>query len=120
MDELQCVIFAPKLLICIKLWIQSINGKKKCVLELSPLYYRAQHKPEAAVVRSRDRKVPGSKPNSTEDPPGPLLVKSYVGGQTCSHWCSEEVWREGHLTAVQNDEVRPKIALVSLRNGTLI
>ncbi|GBL83396.1 hypothetical protein AVEN_110700-1 [Araneus ventricosus] len=59
---------------------------------------------------------------------GLLYVKSYVGEQTSSRWCGAEVWRRGcqlrcrprHLTEVQNYEVRPKIALVLLQNGTLI
>ncbi|GBL94220.1 hypothetical protein AVEN_163535-2-1, partial [Araneus ventricosus] len=34
-------------------------------------------------------------------------------GEGCQLWCPLH-----HLTAVQNDEVRPKIALVLLRNGT--
>ncbi|GBM08990.1 hypothetical protein AVEN_229031-1 [Araneus ventricosus] len=51
------------------------------------------------VVRSRlwGQKVPGSKPDSTEDPCvlGLFHVKSYVGGQMSSRWCGVEVWRGG-------------------------
>ncbi|GBM15914.1 hypothetical protein AVEN_131123-1 [Araneus ventricosus] len=50
---------------------------------------------------------------------GLLHVKSYVGDQTSSRWCDAEVWTGGgrprHLTAVQNYEVRPQIALVLLQ-----
>ncbi|GBM83086.1 hypothetical protein AVEN_73085-1 [Araneus ventricosus] len=47
-----------------------------------------------ARFRLRARSVPGSKPDFTEDPcMGPLHIKSYVGDQTSSHWCSVDVWR---------------------------
>ncbi|GBN87709.1 hypothetical protein AVEN_131809-1 [Araneus ventricosus] len=81
------------------------------------------------VVRSRlwGRRAPGSRPDSTEDPPcmGPVARQIVRSGQTSSRWCGVEVWRGGcqlrcrprHLTAVQNYEVRPKIALVLLQNG---
>ncbi|GBL75310.1 hypothetical protein AVEN_194527-1 [Araneus ventricosus] len=53
-------------------------------------------------------------------------VKSYVVGQTFSRWCGTAIWRgwfdvkcrPRHLTTVQNYEVRPKIALLFLQNGT--
>ncbi|GBN64508.1 hypothetical protein AVEN_114426-1 [Araneus ventricosus] len=84
------------------------------------------------VVRFRlwGRRVPGPRPDSTEDPPcmGPAARQIIRSGQTSSRWCGVEVWRGGcqlrcrprHLTEVQNYEVRPKIALVLLQNGTLI
>ncbi|GBM28137.1 hypothetical protein AVEN_224194-1 [Araneus ventricosus] len=84
------------------------------------------------VVRSRPwgRRAPGSRPDSTEDPPcmGPAARYIIRSGQTSSRWCGVEVRRGGcqlrcrprHLTEVQNYEVRPKIALVLLQNGTLI
>ncbi|GBO24807.1 hypothetical protein AVEN_180117-1 [Araneus ventricosus] len=53
---------------------------------------------------------------------------SYIVPPGSPRWCGVEVWRGGcqlrcrprHLTEVQNYEVRPKIALVLLQNGTLI
>ncbi|GBM07910.1 hypothetical protein AVEN_102374-1, partial [Araneus ventricosus] len=47
-------------------------------------------------------------------------------GQTPSRWCGAEVWRgvcqirrrPRHVTAVQNEEVSPKIAFMLLQNGT--
>ncbi|GBM82901.1 hypothetical protein AVEN_230468-1 [Araneus ventricosus] len=81
------------------------------------------------VVRSRlwGHRPPGSKPASTKDLPcmGLLHAKSYVEakrlpvgvawklGEGCQRRCR-------HLTVVQNYEVRPKIALVLFKNGTLI
>ncbi|GBN30130.1 hypothetical protein AVEN_185316-1 [Araneus ventricosus] len=66
-------------------------------------------------------RAPGSKPDSTEDPPcmGPVV-------RQILRWRGVEAWRGGchlrcrHLTLVQNHEVRPKIALVLLQSGTLI
>ncbi|GBO39497.1 hypothetical protein AVEN_32258-1 [Araneus ventricosus] len=84
------------------------------------------------VVSSRPwgRRAPGSKPDSTEDPScmGPAarqIIRSY---QTPPRWCGVEAWRGGcqlmrrprHLTAAQIYEVRPKIPLVLLQNGTLM
>ncbi|GBM78526.1 hypothetical protein AVEN_260452-1 [Araneus ventricosus] len=78
------------------------------------------------VVRSRlwGRRAPGSKPDSTEDPPCIEPVARYIirSCQTPSRWCGVEVWRgrgqlrcrPRHLTAVQNDEVCPKTAPVLL------
>ncbi|GBN18088.1 hypothetical protein AVEN_182766-1 [Araneus ventricosus] len=76
------------------------------------------------------RRVPGSKPDSTEDPPctGPAARYIIRSGQTPSRWCGVEAWRGGcqlrrrprHMTEVQNYNVRLKIALVLLQNGTLI
>ncbi|GBN23758.1 hypothetical protein AVEN_25709-1 [Araneus ventricosus] len=45
--------------------------------------------------RPGSRRVPGSKPDSTEDPSfiSLLHVKSYGGDQTSSRWCGAEVWR---------------------------
>ncbi|GBN36750.1 hypothetical protein AVEN_29507-1 [Araneus ventricosus] len=70
------------------------------------------------------------RPDSTEDPPcmGPAARQIIRSGQTSSRWCGVEAWRRGcqlrcrprHLSAFQNYEVRPKIALVLLQNGTLI
>ncbi|GBM92543.1 hypothetical protein AVEN_272838-1, partial [Araneus ventricosus] len=45
-----------------------------------------------------------------------------------ARWCGEEVRRWGcqirchphHLAVIQNDEIRPKIVLVLLQNGTLM
>ncbi|GBM66922.1 hypothetical protein AVEN_199898-1 [Araneus ventricosus] len=84
------------------------------------------------VVGSRlwGRRAPGSKPDSTENPPcmGPASRQIIRSSQMSSRWCSMEDWRRGcqlgcrphHLTVVKNYEVRPTIALVLLRNGTLI
>ncbi|GBO37056.1 hypothetical protein AVEN_178108-1 [Araneus ventricosus] len=75
------------------------------------------------VVRCqpRSRRFLGSKPDSAEDPSciGPVVVKSYLGGQTSSRWCGVESFdkvyqlrcRPCHLmTVVQNDEIYPKVA----------
>ncbi|GBM92883.1 hypothetical protein AVEN_205215-1 [Araneus ventricosus] len=96
-----------------------------CTRTLRTHYYRGRG---GLVVRSRprDRRAPGSKPDSTEDPPymGPTTRQIILSVQTPFRWCGAEVWRcqlrcrPRHLTAVQNDEVRPKIALVLLQNGT--
>ncbi|GBO22527.1 hypothetical protein AVEN_188117-1 [Araneus ventricosus] len=65
------------------------------------------------VARSRppDRRVAGSNPDSTEDPPcmGPAAPQIIRSGQTSSHWCGAEIWRcrPRHLTVAQNYEVRP-------------
>ncbi|GBL96376.1 hypothetical protein AVEN_43698-1 [Araneus ventricosus] len=83
------------------------------------------------VVRSRPRgrRVPGSKSDSSEDPPlmGSLHGKLYVVakcrpvgvvrkfGEGCQLRC-----RPRHLTEFENYKVSPKIALVFLQNGTLI
>ncbi|GBN91413.1 hypothetical protein AVEN_92688-1 [Araneus ventricosus] len=49
------------------------------------------------VVRSRprDRRVAGSTPDSTEDPPcmGPVVRYVIRSGQTSSGWWGAEVWR---------------------------
>ncbi|GBO25626.1 hypothetical protein AVEN_170732-1 [Araneus ventricosus] len=76
------------------------------------------------------RKAPGPRPDSTEDPPcmGPAARQTIRSGQTPPRWRGVEARRGGrqprcrprHLTKVQNYEVRPKIALVLLQNGTLI
>ncbi|GBN16142.1 hypothetical protein AVEN_22442-1 [Araneus ventricosus] len=56
------------------------------------------------VVRSRfwGRRVPGSRPDSTEDPPcmGPVVRQIIRSGQTSSRWCSVEVWRGGASSGV--------------------
>ncbi|GBL84321.1 hypothetical protein AVEN_118687-1 [Araneus ventricosus] len=81
--------------------------------------------------RLRNRRIPGSKPNPTEDLSckGLLHVKSYVVAKRPPMWsgslersASSSVFkcRPRRLTAVQNYEIRPKIALVLLQNGTLI
>ncbi|GBM03515.1 hypothetical protein AVEN_95408-1 [Araneus ventricosus] len=84
------------------------------------------------VARPRPwgRRAPCSRPDSTEDPPcmGPVARQIIRSGQISSRWCGVEAWRGGcqfsrrprHLTLVQNYEVRLKIALVLLQNGTLI
>ncbi|GBM96442.1 hypothetical protein AVEN_246540-1 [Araneus ventricosus] len=71
-------------------------------------------------------RVPGSKPDSTEDPPcmGPAkcqVIAVVASKRQLLVW--REAWREGasqvssrHLTAVQNCEVRPKITRVVKRN----
>ncbi|GBO46702.1 hypothetical protein AVEN_95959-1 [Araneus ventricosus] len=76
------------------------------------------------------RRVPDTKPDSTEDPLciGPVARQIIRSGQTSSRWCGVEACSGGyqlrcrprHLTAVQNYEVRPKIAFVLLQNETLI
>ncbi|GBN73996.1 hypothetical protein AVEN_193517-1, partial [Araneus ventricosus] len=75
-------------------------------------------------IPTSNRMVAGSKPDSAEDPPcmGPAARKIIRSGRMPSRLCSAEVWRGGprHLTAVQNDDVRPKIPLLLLQNGTLI
>ncbi|GBM58564.1 hypothetical protein AVEN_74802-1 [Araneus ventricosus] len=49
------------------------------------------------VVRSRfwGRRVPGSKPDSTEDPPymKPVACQIIRSGQPPSRWCDVEGWR---------------------------
>ncbi|GBM01976.1 hypothetical protein AVEN_269576-1 [Araneus ventricosus] len=80
------------------------------------------------VVRSQplDRRVPGLKPNSTEEPPckrvwytlnpwGPNVLPLVWCGSLesgCQLKCCPF-----HLTVVQNYEIRPKIALVLLQTG---
>ncbi|GBM93021.1 hypothetical protein AVEN_219835-1 [Araneus ventricosus] len=70
----------------------------------------------------------GSKPDSTEDPcMGLLHTQSYVVAKRPPVGVA---WKFGegvpaqcrprHLTVFQNYEVRPKVALVLLQNGTLI
>ncbi|GBM47448.1 hypothetical protein AVEN_6131-1 [Araneus ventricosus] len=56
------------------------------------------------VVRSRlwGRRVPGSKPDSTEDPPcmGPAAHAKHISsGQTSSRWCGVEAWRGGDASS---------------------
>ncbi|GBO13610.1 hypothetical protein AVEN_62910-1 [Araneus ventricosus] len=71
-------------------------------------------------------RVPVSKPDSLRSAVyvGPVYLKSDVLGQPSSSWCGEAVWRgrsqfrSCHLRAVQNYEVRPKIAFELLQNGT--
>ncbi|GBL74700.1 hypothetical protein AVEN_243582-1 [Araneus ventricosus] len=83
------------------------------------------------VVRCRlwGWSIPGSKPDSTEQPPctGPLArqiirresnVLSLVWCGSLERWCQLRC-RPRHLTVVQNYDVRPKIALVLLQSGTL-
>ncbi|GBN96818.1 hypothetical protein AVEN_243057-1 [Araneus ventricosus] len=82
------------------------------------------------VVKSRlsGRRVPGSKPDSSDDPPcmGSAALKIIRSGQTPSRRCGLKARRGGyqprcrHLTAVRNYEVRPKIAIVVLQSGALI
>ncbi|GBN29884.1 hypothetical protein AVEN_178989-1 [Araneus ventricosus] len=78
-------------------------------------------------ARLRGRRVPGSKPDSTEDPPciGPVEreiirrgpnVLPLVWFGSLERGCQLRC-RPRHLTEIQNDEVRPKIALVLLQNG---
>ncbi|GBM85668.1 hypothetical protein AVEN_55187-1 [Araneus ventricosus] len=55
------------------------------------------------MVRYRfwGRRIPSSKPDSTEDPSSiRLYIESYVGGQTSSRWCGVEVWRGGASSGV--------------------
>ncbi|GBL72228.1 hypothetical protein AVEN_115200-1 [Araneus ventricosus] len=86
------------------------------------------------VVRFRilGRRVPVSEPNSTEDPPrmgscyGCMLNHTVVAKRPPVGVVRK--FGEGlparvsprHLTAVKNDEVRPKIDLVFFQKGTLI
>ncbi|GBL89613.1 hypothetical protein AVEN_173910-1, partial [Araneus ventricosus] len=90
---------------------------------------RGQNGRDGLLVKNRNwgRRVPGSKPNSTEVSPfmGPLHVKSYVIAKRPT---TDVVWKFGkgdpalrHLTVVQNDEgPSHKIALALLQNGALI
>ncbi|GBO20905.1 hypothetical protein AVEN_193696-1 [Araneus ventricosus] len=82
------------------------------------------------MVRSplRCQRFPGSKPLSTEDPSCTWVRCTLfkLGGQNGLPLVLYGVKREcqlrcrpRHLTVVQNYEVRPKIALVFLQNGTL-
>ncbi|GBM22059.1 hypothetical protein AVEN_137369-1 [Araneus ventricosus] len=78
----------------------------------------------------RSRRIPGSKSDSTENPSciGPVAceILRRVSNILPMVWCgSLERWcqprfRRRHLITVRNSEIRPKIALVLLRNGTLI
>ncbi|GBM97570.1 hypothetical protein AVEN_143801-1 [Araneus ventricosus] len=82
--------------------------------------------------RLQGRRVPGSKPDSTEDPRCMWACSSL--NHTCGLndllllQCGVEAWtgmlqlrcRPRHLTAAQNYEVRPKIALMFFQNGALI
>ncbi|GBN09386.1 hypothetical protein AVEN_177275-1 [Araneus ventricosus] len=56
------------------------------------------------VARSRTwgRRAPGSKPDSTEDPPcmGPAARQIIRSGQTPSRWRGVEVWRGGASSGV--------------------
>ncbi|GBM69977.1 hypothetical protein AVEN_207361-1 [Araneus ventricosus] len=81
------------------------------------------------VVRPRlwGQRAPGSKPAYTEDPlcMGLLHVKSYVEAKRLPvgvAWKLEEGCQRRcrPLTMVQNYEVRPNIALVLFKNGSLI
>ncbi|GBM26288.1 hypothetical protein AVEN_66526-1 [Araneus ventricosus] len=111
-------------LICLKLI--------ELTVEESIKYSRQKKGRGVLVVKSRlwGRRVPGSRPHSTEDPPcmGSVARQIVRSGQTSSRWCGVEAWRGGcqtrcrprQLTVVQNYEVRPKIALVLLQSGTLI
>ncbi|GBM37459.1 hypothetical protein AVEN_263137-1 [Araneus ventricosus] len=60
--------------------------------------------PRWLVVRSRlwSQRVPGSKPDSTEDPPcmGPAARQIIRSGQTPSRWCGVEAWRGGACSGV--------------------
>ncbi|GBM06410.1 hypothetical protein AVEN_266363-1 [Araneus ventricosus] len=80
------------------------------------------------VVRSRLRNgwVPSSKPDSIDIYVDLLHIKSYVVGQTSSRWFGAKACRRGcqlrcrprYLTTVQSYDVRLKVALVLLQNGT--
>ncbi|GBL82701.1 hypothetical protein AVEN_263761-1 [Araneus ventricosus] len=77
------------------------------------------------VVRSRlrGRRAPGSKPNSTGDPPCVGPAKSYVVAKRPPAdvvWKLAERCHPRHLTYVQNYKACPKIALLLLLNGMLI
>ncbi|GBL94156.1 hypothetical protein AVEN_163487-1 [Araneus ventricosus] len=82
------------------------------------------------VVRSPlwGRRVPGSKPDSNDDPPcmGHVERQIILSSQTSARWCGsleggrQLRCRPRHLTAVQNYEVCPKIALVLPQNWTLM
>ncbi|GBM32509.1 hypothetical protein AVEN_156601-1 [Araneus ventricosus] len=84
------------------------------------------------VVRCqlRDGRDPGSKPDSTEDPPriGPNARQTRRRGSNALTLVRRSSSKRGqqpscrfrHLTVAQNYEVRPKIAPAWLQNGTLI
>ncbi|GBO17088.1 hypothetical protein AVEN_4585-1 [Araneus ventricosus] len=108
----------------------------------NPLIYAAASYQRTRGVPSDkfDARHLGSRwPSSKVSPraPGPIPLKnrsvlrlfhvnSYARNQTSSCWYGAEAWRKGcqlrcrprHLTAVQNYEVRPKIALALLQKGT--
>ncbi|GBO08376.1 hypothetical protein AVEN_192485-1 [Araneus ventricosus] len=112
------------LLLCI-----SYSGKE---MTDKGMQFQEKVRPRWSSVSSRlwGRRVRGSKPDSTEDPPcmGPIARQIISTGQTSSRWHGVEVWRgvchlrrhPRHLTVVQDDEIRPKIALALLQNGMLI
>ncbi|GBM11372.1 hypothetical protein AVEN_13594-1 [Araneus ventricosus] len=77
-----------------------------------------------ARPRPRDWRVPGSISDFAEDPP---CMASYVVAKRLRTGAVRKFGegrqlrrRHRHLTSVQNHEVRPKIALALLQNGTLI
>ncbi|GBN61817.1 hypothetical protein AVEN_137510-1 [Araneus ventricosus] len=94
--------------------------------DLIPYYVGSVHMRRGLVEKFRFRgwRIQGSKPDSTEDKMGLMQAKSE---RRRSNVLSV-VWkrryqlmcRPCHLTAVQNYEVSPKVALVLLQNGILI
>ncbi|GBM10340.1 hypothetical protein AVEN_131077-1 [Araneus ventricosus] len=83
--------------------------------------------PQSKNARLRGPRVPGSKPDSTKDPPcmwvwcalnlsrGNVLLLGMMRklGEGCQLSCHPL-----RMTAVQNAEVRSKMAVVLLQNGT--
>ncbi|GBL53807.1 hypothetical protein AVEN_242662-1 [Araneus ventricosus] len=84
------------------------------------------------AVRSRrqGRRIPDSKPDSTENLPcmWAYCAFNHMLNQTSSRWCGAEVWRGEYQfrcrlhrqTAVQNYEIRYKMHQVVLQNATLM
>ncbi|GBN54413.1 hypothetical protein AVEN_237414-1 [Araneus ventricosus] len=73
----------------------------------------------AVRSRLRSRRVPGSKPDSTEDGLGAPKIIRMGPNVNPLVWCQLRL-RFRHLTAAQNEEVRPKTALVFLQNKKLM
>ncbi|GBL77439.1 hypothetical protein AVEN_41835-1 [Araneus ventricosus] len=66
-------------------------------------------------------RIPGSKPDSTIW--GPLCAKSHIEAKCHPGGVVRELGlrcRPRHLTVDQNYDIRPKITVVLLQNGTLI
>ncbi|GBN14915.1 hypothetical protein AVEN_79928-1 [Araneus ventricosus] len=104
-----------------------ISGRRQSTFADRNVFGRRCRGGLAARSRLLGRRDPVLKPDSNKDRRewGLLHVKSNIGCQTFSCWSGEETWKgrcqlsRRHLTAVQNDDVPPKIALALLQNGAL-